>query len=272
MKATIPKTVKEDIARAKGYLNRNEFLKSLEAAINALDNKRGAKFMGKDRFEIAYYLEEYCSQLSNHPHVKDFLASIKIRITPFVQYQEGQEKLVRDRLNIIKTRMQMEADLKQEASQQEREQRKNQLLEKAEAYLAEQNLPMMRSYYRRVAEEFGNDPGVLTGIGETLFKAELFNEAIEPFEQALEFNPRDDRAFASLVQCRLNLRDWQEAEKLYLSALKTFGAHPRTLYNLAKLYKQMRKFDDAEDYVRLAVSGQPDFVEAKLLLRELNSR
>jgi tetratricopeptide (TPR) repeat protein len=267
-----PKAVKEDIARAKGYLNRNEFLKSIDAAINALDNKRGAKFMGKDRFEIAYYLEEYCSQLSNHPQIKDFLASIMIRITPFVQYQEGQEKLVRDRLNIIKTRMQMQEDLKQETSQQERLQRKNQLLEKAEVYLAEQNLPMMRSYFRRVAEEFGDEAGVLTGIGETLFKAELFNEAVEPFELALELNPRDGRAFASLVQCRLNLRDWEDAEKLYLAALKTFGAHPRTLFNLAKLYKQMRKFDDAEDYARLAVSGQPDFTEARELLRELNSR
>lgn len=79
--------------------------------------------------------------------------------------------------------------------------------------------------------------------------------ALQEFLYAEEANPRDAEIHAALGQSYHIKKSYQDAEKHYLRALDLDEGNPRIQNNLAALYSDMQKWDDAIHYFDLAASN-----------------
>jgi pentatricopeptide repeat protein len=88
-------------------------------------------------------------------------------------------------------------------------------------------------------------------------------DGAEFLEMAIEAFPREGQLYGTLVDCYMGAREYEKAEAVYLKVLKQFGSHPRTLVNLAKLYKLLNKRQKAADMAQRALAQDPTNAEAK---------
>ena len=269
---TPAKHAREHIARAKVALGKADIQKSVISLIEALKMMSSGKIFGREKFEVEVHLQECLKEFNRHPDIKKFFTSQNVHKTPYVSYQRGQEKQVLQFM--LKTLGEMRAGQKksEEEARGRKEQRKKDMLDKGQQLLNAKEFPKAKSMMRKVAEAYGNEPGVLTDIGGRLLKAGLFFEAGEFLEEAIAKNPKDSHAFAFAIQAYKNAREFEKMEKLYKAALKQFGAHPRTLQNMAKMYLDWRKYDKAYDFAKQAYDGDNSLLDAKEIMDTCGKR
>lgn len=260
------KSIKQSIGRAKGYLQRGHFIKALDAASVAFQLKMTTQLIGMPRMEVELALDEFCIELSNHPLIISFLAERGIKHKPFVHYKPEQEQLIFERLSALRSAMERKETETQSAHDERREKEKNTWLKLGAKCFEKKEFPRGRAYLRRVAETYGDDPGVLTKVGELMVEADILEEAVEFLKQSIEQFPRDDNAYRLLAQAYRGMKDFPKAEALYQLALKNFGSHPITLLNMGKLYAAWRKKDKAFEYAKQAFEADPSMQEAKDLM------
>ncbi len=268
MSAENIKIIRENIGRAKGCLKRDKFIPSIAAAIRAFKSRDGLKLIGKDKYEIEFMLVEYCDEFSKHVKILQILDKMKIRRKPFVAYQPGLEQAIAGRLDIVKTRLE---DMEREAEERAvsaKEQQKKRLLREGQDLLNKGEFPRGKAYLRRAVDDFGGEPGLMTDVGRRLVAAELFTEAKDILKQSVANFPNDHKAYQYLVAAYKGLGEYDNAEDVYLAALKQFGNHPVTCLNLSKLYLEQRKRDKAYDYAKMALQADPSLAEAQEVMRK----
>jgi len=260
------KSIKENVARAKGYLKGGRFRKAMDAALQALNTRMKARLFGQERLEADFQLAEFCDEFSAHPKVIEFLTTIKFRAKPFLRYDKEQVDFVRGRLQIVRRRWEEKIDEEREKALRHRREEKRNWLRAAETSLAAGELPKGKVYLRRVAEKYGDDPGVLTDVGKRMLGASLFGEAAEILSAAMEKEPANSENYRLLVDAYMGLGEYLQAEAVYLAAIKQFGAHPKTYVNMCELYKVWGKRDKIFEYAQRALSIDPTDAQAKALL------
>ncbi len=260
------KAIKENVARAKGYLRGGRFRKAMDAALAALAIRLKAKLFGQERLEADFQLAEFCDEFSAHPRVLEFLASIKFKTRPFLRYDRNQAEAIQGRLEILRRRWEEKLEEERQASLRRAKEEKRIWLNAAAACLASGELPKGKVYLRRVAEKYGNEPGTLVEVGKRMLGAGLFSEAAEILTGAMKADPADAELYRLLVDAYMGLGEYPQAEAVYLAAIKQFGAHPRTYLNMCELYKVWRKREKIFEYAQRALSIDPDLAEAKDLL------
>jgi tetratricopeptide (TPR) repeat protein len=259
---------KRNLARANGYLRRKEYRKAVQAAVVAFTLKpQCVQLVGKCKHELEFLCIEFCDNFNSHPGVIAFMHGIKIRARPFLAYSPGCEDMVRAKLDIIGERM--------AAKEREREQRrlaalaekKAAWLDKGQQALDRGNLARGKAWLRRVADEFGHEPGVLADIGSRLLDKNLLPEAADILAQARAAAPRDHTAYTLGIRACQELGEMGKAEDIYLAAIRQFGGHPLTYLNLARHYLAWRKRDKAYEFARKALDADPGLDEAREIVR-----
>ncbi|MDL2279968.1 hypothetical protein LJC15_04845, partial [Desulfovibrio sp. OttesenSCG-928-G11] len=71
------------------------------------------------------------------------------------------------------------------------------------------------------------------------------------------------KAYPLATRCYLEMREFQKAEAVYLQVIKQFGKHPRTMLNLAKLYLEWNKKEQAFQAAMEAWNKDNSLTEAK---------
>ncbi|MDR1124579.1 MAG: hypothetical protein LBM64_00735 [Deltaproteobacteria bacterium] len=255
--------VTQNIARARGFLKRNEVLRALEALLVAVEMFQPKKIIGKARYETEIHLRECVDDLSRHPTVHNFLKAVSKGKATTIRYSLGEEEALSNMLRVI---LKVLKDQEEEISLiagDTAEMRRDNYWEKGTACLAEGQAPKGRAILRRLGEEYGHEPGVLTRIGGVLLEHKYLFEAVEFLEEAVEKFPKDSLAYSCLVKAYTELREWDKAESLYVTALKRFGQHPNTLLNLGNLYRAWGKRDKAYDVAIRLLRALPDSEEAQ---------
>ncbi|GKT28628.1 hypothetical protein ADUPG1_000772, partial [Aduncisulcus paluster] len=80
-----PKSIKENIARAKSYGQRKDYMRCLHALSLSLDELASSKVFGREKFEIGILIDEVFRQLLAMEELK--------RVLPRgLKYVKGQEK------------------------------------------------------------------------------------------------------------------------------------------------------------------------------------
>lgn len=272
MTGAAPKPVRENIARAKAYLRREDLARSMEAMRNALEALSGTRLVGQPRFETEVSIQEYVNDLNRHQAVRTFFEKRGVVRSPYMTFARGGEKDLADRLETIRLGLVQEEKAKAEHAAEKVAQRRETLLRNGQERLDAGDAPRGRSFLKRAADEFGNEPGVLTDIGQRLQRAGLLFEAAEMFEAAINVFPADSRAHAGVVSAYMNLQEYPKAEEAYTRALRQFGTHPRTLVNMARMYLAWRKRDDAWTHARRALQIDPSNAEAQEIIDMLEGR
>jgi tetratricopeptide (TPR) repeat protein len=263
---TPAKKIREDIARARAALGKGELPRSLAHLLDAVRAFTAARILGREKAEVQAYLQEYLRELNRHPAVKSHFTARNVHVTPYVKYRNGAEAELARALAGLLEELEHRDRQDERRADERRARRKEDLLAPAQAALESGELPKAKALLRRVAEEYGQEPGVLADCGQRLLRAGLFLDAGELLERAVAQDPRDSRALAWAVQAYSDAREFSKVEALYRQALQTFGNHPRTLLHMARMYMEWRKFDDAYDCARKALEADPALDEARAIM------
>ncbi len=265
---TIPKTIRENLARAKAYLVRDDCERSLEAGLAAVREYMSIKIVGEAKFKLEVLIMEYVTELNRHHLIRDFFHANRITKEPFVQYARGQEKKLTERMETILHGLRYQAEQKNKEEEDKALARKEQQYNTGLELLSQGELPRGKAYLRRYAEEYGEEPGVTSDVANIFMKHQLYPEAAELFSKAIEDFPNDPKGYAGAVMAYTQTGPMEKVEEMYLLILRKFGPHPKTLLNFSKFYLSWRKREKAWDYARQALSKDSSLVEAKEIVEK----
>jgi tetratricopeptide (TPR) repeat protein len=244
-------------------LKRDDTIRAAEALVAGLDAFQPQSLPGPVRFEVEVMIIECVQELNRQPSVRKLFENLAHTSKAMIPYQPGKEAKLGSTLRLVlKALHESEASSVRNA-EAEREQRKEMLLQKGLGYLDVGDAPRGKASLRVLAEEFGTDTGVLTQIGELFIAHKLLFEGAEMLQHAMETFPKDGKAYGLAAQCYLDLHEFEKAESVYLTAMKNFGRHPRTLLNLAKLYLKWNKKDQVLSIAMEAYKKDNSLTEAK---------
>jgi tetratricopeptide (TPR) repeat protein len=251
------------MARARAQLKRDDTVRALESMLAGLDEFDPQHVPAKARYEVEALITECVADLNRQPVVRTLFEALAKSKKAFIPYAPGQEQKLRGMLGILHKALHESAANAQKNEQEERTQRKISLQQKGLESLKAGDMPRGKASLRVLAEEFGDEPGLLVQIAEWLLEYKIYFEAVEILEQAIESFPKEAKAYGLAAQCYRTMRELEKAETVYLKAIQRFGKHPRTLLNLAKLYIEWNKKDKAFEAANDAWKKDNTLTEAK---------
>lgn len=255
--------VGQKFARAKAQLKRDETIRALETVLSALNDYDPKAISSQVRFEIEVLITECVQDLNRQPAVRNLFQTLVKSQKAYIPYMPGEEKRLFGVLGIVYKALSESIKATEENAEQQKLERKNSLQQRGLEYLRAGDLPRGRASLRLLAEEFGDEPGMLAQVGEWFIEFQLYFEAAAVLEQSIENFPKDRKAYSLATKCYTELRENEKTEAIYLKAIKQFGKHPRTLLNLAKFYMSCNKKEEAFRAAQEAYSKDSSLTEAK---------
>jgi tetratricopeptide (TPR) repeat protein len=138
------------------------------------------------------------------------------------------------------------------------------------AYLKIDNYEKAKEYLKIVQKSDSKYPHVNFHLGETLFKLNLFAESVKYFKNEISLNPADWEAHYYEGNAYLRLMDYKKA----LAAFETVNKiDPNNLTGITKSGEcllELKKYDEAKNYLNLALSANPDYIDALVVLGRLH--
>jgi pentatricopeptide repeat protein len=266
MQMTAPQSVSQNIARAKSLIQRHELPRALDCLLSALDNFEPGSLIGKARFEVEVNIRQCVAEINLNPQIRGLLTEFTHSSKSNIPYTPGEEAALRSVLGVLRKALENMEIAEKQGAQQALKQRKADLIENGQSLLAKGEGVKAKVELRKLAEEFGKEPGVYAQIGNMFVGANLPVDAAEFLELAIENFPKEGQVYGTLVDCYMGVKEYEKAEAVYLKALKNFGSHPRTLVNLAKVYKLLNKRTKAVEAAQSALTMEPGNAEAKAIV------
>lgn len=267
-----PKELRENIARANGYLRRNEITRALNAMGAALRQYAGLQLMRGPRAEMDIQICEFLSALTHHQTMQPLLDPLHSGKPKPIPYQQGKESALATVLEGLAKILTNEAEAQVRREAEARLERKKTLIETGVQLLNEGQYAKGRAFLKRVAEEFSEEEGIRVQLGQIFAAAGQLMEAAEMYEESMEHEPRASAAYTGAVAAWTELREYERAEAVYKAILRTFGGHPNTFGKMAKMYWDWRKRDKAEELAIRALQGDPAQPEALEVMAALSAR
>lgn len=269
---TPPKEIRENIARAKGYLRRDEIPRALDTMATAIRAFADLTLLKSARFELVVQFGEFLNELNRHPHMQPLLDPHSTGKARKIAFQQGKEKILAAVLEGLAKILINAAENDKAAEQQALQERKRELIETGKMRIQEGDIARGRSFLKRAAAEFGQETGVLMEIGRTFFALEQFQDAAESFESAMDAFPKEADAYAEAIEAHTKALEYEKAEKVYLKIFRQFGGHPNTYGRLAKLYLGWQKRLKAEEFAHRALQLDAQQADALAVVQALASR
>lgn len=267
-----PKELRENIARANGYLRRNEVTRALNAMSLALRQFAAVRLMRGPRAELDIQISEFLNMLVHHAAMQPLLDPAGSGKPKLIRYQQGKEAALATVLEGLAKIMVSEAEAEIRRTTEARLERKRTLIETGTQLLREGQLAKGRAFIKRVAEEFSDDEGIRIQLAKIFAAAGQLVEAAEMYEESMEKEPRAVAGYTGAVTTWLELREYEKAEKVFQAILRSFGGHPNTFGKMAKMYWDWRKRDKAEDMAIRALQGNSSQPEAQEVMNALKRR
>ncbi len=265
MQFVVPPSVSQNMARAKSLLGRGESGRARSAWRTAIVLFETAQVVGRARSGTEIALRECVDAYNHNAVIKKLVQEIAKSDKAVIAYTPGEEEKLAGVLTLIRKALTEAEAAKEREAEDSHRQRRETLFEDARRNLEAGEAPKARALLRRLGDEFGSEPGILASIGATLIDAGFLPDAIPYLERAVADFPRDSGPYAELANGYITLKEYEKAELLYRSAIKEFGAHPRTLTHLGKLYIVWNKRDKAFDVLNKAARMDPNNEEIQNL-------
>ena len=267
-----PKEMRENIARANGYLRRNEVTRAMQAMSHALRMFGSVQLMRGARAEMDIQICEFLNALIHHQSMQPLLDPGHTGKPKRITYQQGKEAALATVLDGLCRIIQNESESEIRRQTEARLERKKTLIETGVRLLNEKQYAKGRAFLKRVAEEFSEEPGIRVQLGQIFAAAGQLAEAAEMYEESMQVEPRASAAYTGAVGAWLSLHEFEKAEKVFQAIMRTFGGHANTFGKMAKMYLDWRKRDKAEEFALRALQGDPAQPEALAVMEYLNNR
>lgn len=272
MQMSIPKVIRENIARAKGYLQRGEVPRALETISHALREASSVTMARAARFEMEAHVREFLGDLPRQPQMRVLLDPQNTGKPRAIPYQQGKEAVLATVLEGLgKIVLNAEVQQEQQALAAE-DQRREMLTATGLEALRTGDLGRGRSFLRRVAAEFGGQPGVYMEMGRHLAEAEQYLDAAQIFEMAMEKTPKEAEAYSAAVSAYTEALEYEKAEAVFIKILRQFGGHASTYGRMAHMYYAWGKRTKAEDFAIRALQMDKEQADALEIMERIDRR
>lgn len=189
-----------------------------------------------------------------------------------VVYAAGEEKrLAQDLIRLEQT---VEA-ARQSIEEEERAAQASRLqdiLDKAQAMLAGEDLKKAAVFVRKSAKENAGNLDFVLRLAQMLQAAKLHSEAYDLFEMVQKGRPGDVATLSLMGSCMRQLGKFDFAAKLFAQALEREPENPALLFNAARNFLDGHKWTQAHDLLKKALALKPDFEPAAKALRVAEKR
>lgn len=267
----IPKEIREDFARAKGYLRRSEVVRAMETMGRNLRSFTNNPALKNHSNAISALMYEFLNDLTFHPKMKCLLDPSGTGSPHKLIYTKGKEIPLATVLEGL-ARILREAEEAENANALNAKNNRFQtLIDAGEAHFKEGDVNKGNAYFNRAAAEFGKKEGVCIDLARRLTALEQHNIAAEIYILSIEQFPKNNVAYTEGIEAYIKSKEYAKAEEIYLKILKQFGGHANTYGHMAKLYLTWGKKYDASDFVLRALqldATQADALEVKEILGE----
>ena len=254
------KEIREDIARAKAYAKKSDYLKTLGCLAAAIRGLVTSQVFGTEKFEIYSHLDEALRDLNK-------MTMIKRLFPKGLAYQRGKERA------FYQTLMRLHKKL-EEATEKARltKLRKrlsvldDNMIKAAELVKAGDKLEA-RKLYRKISEYFQDIDGIDSDIGNRLALSGMFPEAIEYLNKALAEKANDVRAHNALILCYEGMHEEEKAMEAIKEAMRRIGASEGLYVRLAKLFLKKREWGQVYNNAKAALDRNPLNAEAQKMIK-----
>jgi len=183
-----------------------------------------------------------------------------------LNYSPGTEKELADTLLNLLSELQAHAVEEAKDIIADKEQRIEQGLAEGKLLIEEKRYDEARAVLDKLAREFPRDADLKARIAELFIGGELFEEAFQYLDEAIELSPDQIRHYNRIGIVLRKLHKYDIAEKYFMRAVEYAKTDPNLYFNLGRVYLDWQRWDKAERASRLALRLSPCFVEARKLL------
>ncbi|WP_165177600.1 tetratricopeptide repeat protein [Desulfovibrio sp. ZJ369] len=269
MLSAAPKDLRENLARANGYLRRNEVERALAAMSAALRRYTEVRLTRAARAGLDAQINEFLHDLARHPAMRTLLDPRQSGAVQSIPYRPGQAGTLCTVLEGLARILRQEAQSSMRQEVQSRLERKKNLIQTGLRFLREGQTALGSAFLKRVAEECSEEEGICLQLGQIFAAAGQYADAAEMYEQAMQNRPREAAAYTGAVDAWLKLREFARAENVCKAVLRVFGGHPATYGKMARLYLDWGKPQAAEDFARRALQEDPAQTDGLAVLAAL---
>ena len=272
MLTTPPKELRENIARANGYLRREEVQRALHAMATAMRQYASVKLMRSARAEVEIQMDDFLHTLVRHQSLQHLLDPQNTGRPRQIKFEHAKAQAIAAVLDGLARILQQEAENAQKSAQEAKAERKRTLIQTGIQLLQQGQFGKGRAFLKRAAEEFGSEKGLHIQIAKILFAAKQYAEAGEMYEESMARYPRESAAYVGAINAYAEINEFEKMERVYKSVLRTFGGHPNTYGRMAMMYWKWHKRQQAEELAIRALQGNPNQPEALEIMDHINNR
>lgn len=259
------KEIRENIARARAYAKKSEYLKTLKSLASAIKGLITSQVFGAEKFEIQAHLDEAMRDLNK-------MKMIQKLFPQGIKYQKGKEK----EFHTMLVRLHKKLETAMENARQTKIRKRlavldDNLIKAAKLIKAKQPLEA-RKLYRKISEYFQDIDGIDSDIGNRLATHGMFPEAVEYLSKALETAPGDVRAHSALILCYEAMHEVDKAMEAIIEAMRRIGASENLYLRMAKLHLKKREWGEVYNNAKSALDRNPLNGEAKKLMKQAEPR
>lgn len=259
------KTIREHVARAKAYSSRLDVVKTLDALVEALDLFSVTQIVGREKFEVTILIDEVLRTLSAMPQLKALFPN-------GITLVKGQEKQLLARLSMVRDRIKAAIEKAEYEKTYAYKVTIDQALIEAQKLLQDGQTDQARIAFRKAADRFASEPGLLQDVGARMLRGGLAQESIEFLEQAIKSDPKDPRPYGHLVMALEGLGEVEKALEITKDALRNFGPNDRTYTIMSRLHLKLKQWDEAFDMANAALDINPFANEAQKIADKVKPR
>lgn len=256
--------LKLHLGRAKSFLNKHDYLKGLVSLCEALKGYIQGQFYGTEKMEMSYRIEEIINMLGSFPELSKFLPDN-------LKYVRGQEKnLYKEIVAVLqKIAEEIKKDESQAQAEADPELERRRLLEKMQAMLLARDHKGASGSLKKIIESYGDDPQIFVEIAEAHYKAGEYQNAVSYALKALKMDNRQMQAYRVAINACRYQKKYSFSESLYQQALQVFGEHANIYLNLARLYREWDKPEEARQSLSRALELEPENKDALELQQQM---
>lgn len=265
MAKVTPKEIREDIARARAYAKKSDYLKTLFCMANAMKSLLTSQVFGSEKFEIYAHLDEALRDLNKMPMIEKLFPK-------GLGYQRGKEKAFYLTLMRLHKKLGEAMEKSRTAKIRKRLRVLDDNMIKAAELIKNGDQLNARKIYRKISEYFQDIDGIDSDIGNRMTQFGMFTEAIEYLNKALETSKSDIRANNALIMCYEGLQETDKALEAIKECMRWVGVSENLYLRTAKLQLKKRDWGEVYNNAKAALDRNPLNVEAKKLMEQAESR
>ncbi len=123
--------------------------------------------------------------------------------------------------------------------------------------------------FRKVEKEYPNFPNLQTNLGNVCLKNGLYSEALDAYQNALEFDNVNAGAYRGMAICCLRLKRYEDAVQFALNAISLLYNMPLAHYHLGEALFYLNRFDESAKAFEMSLKMAPQLYKARLRLQTI---